>query len=258
MNIPAKKSLGQNFLKDETILQKIAESISTTSEDLIIEIGPGKGALTKYLVQKPSSLLCYEIDERMRDVLSVYESDKCRIFFQDFLQSDLNNVGFSYTHLYVMANIPYYITTPILTHILESNVVVCSMILLVQKEVALRFSAKPQTSDYGYFTVLLNHFYHVEYLFDVPSTSFSTPPKVTSSVIKLVRKESIVDLDFSKFSMFIGEAFSQKRKTLKNNLRNYDFNKISEVFISHNLPLTSRAEEISYDVFLELFFKLVL
>jgi len=255
--IKAKKSLGQNFLKDEQVLKKIANSFSINSNDLIIEIGPGTGALTKYLVQKSSSLLCYELDERLQPLLISFKSDKCNIIFDDFLKRDLKqDIKDTYEHIYVIANIPYYITTPILTHILESNVVITGLCLLVQKEVAKRFSSQPGTRDYGYFTVLLNHYFDVELLFDVPSSSFVPAPKVTSSVVRLIRKEKIVDVDIKKFQEFLKQAFSLKRKTLKNNLKGYDWSIIEGVLKECFLDINIRAENVSYEVFLKIFKRL--
>ena len=114
-NIPAKKSLGQNFLKDENILRKIADSFDVTEKDLIIEIGPGMGALTKYLIQKSSDLLCYEIDERLKDTLLSFSKENVQIIFDDFLKRNLKeDLQKDYEKIYVIANIPYYITTPII------------------------------------------------------------------------------------------------------------------------------------------------
>lgn len=252
----AKKSLGQNFLKDENVLQKISDSFEVNSDDVIIEIGPGMGALTKYLVKKPSSFVCIEKDERMKDFLDSYESDKVKVIYDDFLNCDLNEFKNVQGNIYVIANIPYYITTPIVKHILFSELNVFGMTLLVQREVAERFCATPGSRDYGYFTVLLHHFYDVHKLFDVSPSCFFPKPKVWSSVVKLVRKENIVDLDILKFQSFLKQCFSMKRKTLKNNLKGYDFDKIKNVLEFYGYGESVRAEEISYEVFVELFLKL--
>ncbi len=255
--INAKKSLGQNFLKDGHILQKISDSFLSCENDLIVEIGPGKGALTKYLVYKPSSLLCYELDWRMRDILLKYQSDRCQIIFDDFLQRDLKkDIKYSYEHIYFIANIPYYITTPIIEHILNSGILVSGMTFLIQKEVADRFCALPNSRFYGYFTVLLNHYFLMEKLFDVSPESFSPSPKVWSSVVKFVRKKDIYDLDVFSFQNFLKKAFSQKRKTLKNNLKEFDWEKIQAVLEKHMLSSSVRAEEIPYEIFVEIFMTL--
>ncbi len=255
--IYAKKSLGQNFLKDSNVLKKIANSFDVCENDLIIEIGPGKGALTKYLLDKKSSLICYELDERLKECLIYFESEKCHIVFDDFLKRDIaQDIQENYQHIYVIANIPYYITTPIIEHILESNIKIDGMTLLVQKEVALRFSAQPKSKDYGFFTVYLNHFFEIEKLFDVPASSFSPVPKVTSAVVKFIRKKEVHSIDMERFKVFLKEAFSQKRKKLKNNLKSYDWNVFKEVLLENHFDEDVRAEEVSYDVFLKMFLKI--
>ena len=253
-NVKAKKSLGQNFLKDENILKKIANSFPLEEGDLVIEIGPGKGALTKYLAQSKASLLCYEVDERMRPFLSTYESSTTRIIFDDFLKRSLkNDIIKDYNHIYVIANIPYYITTPIIEHVLESGIFIDGMTLLVQKEVALRFTATTKSKDYGYFTVYLKHFFEAKKLFDVPAHAFNPPPKVMSSVVQFVRKKEVVSLDITAFQSFLKQCFSKKRKTLRNNLRMLNWNKILPILQKYGFSGSVRAEELSYEVFVELF-----
>lgn len=251
--IPAKKSLGQNFLKDETVLQKIAGVISVKDEDMILEIGPGKGALTKYLVKKGCLYVAYEIDERMKSVLSSY-TDK--IFWKDFLKSDINQDLSSYTYesFYVVANIPYYITTPIIEHLIQSNIKISEMVLLVQKEVADRFCAKPHTKDYGYFTVFLNYYFEVSKEFDVSRHCFDPVPKVDSSVVHFKSKEK-ADVDTKLYFKFLKQCFANKRKTLKNNLKNYDWSLMLAILEKHGYKETVRAEEINEDVFLELYYQ---
>ena len=219
VNIEAKKSLGQNFLKDEKILKIIASSFPTSDNDLIIEIGPGQGALTKYFIQMPGSLICYEIDERMKDILVHFKSERSSIIFDDFLNRDISkDIVDDFENIYVIANIPYYITTPIIEHLLFSGITINGMTLLVQSEVADRFIASPKSRDYGYFTVLLNHFFEMRKLVDVPPSAFSPSPKVFSTVVKFVRKKNIVSLDLDSFQVFLKKAFQYKRKTLSNNI----------------------------------------
>lgn len=253
-NVKAKKSLGQNFLKDENVLKKIANSFSLEEGDLVIEIGPGKGALTKYFAFGPTDLLCYEVDERMRPFLSSYDSSTTRIIFDDFLKRNImDDIEKEYNHIYVIANIPYYITTPIVEHVLQSGVFINGMTLLVQKEVAMRFTAMPKNKEYGYFTVYLKHFFESKKLFDVPAEAFNPPPKVVSSVVKLVRKENIISLDVVAFQSFLKQCFSQKRKTLKNNLKMVDWNRVFPILQKEGLDETVRAEELSYELFVKLF-----
>ncbi len=252
--IPAKKSLGQNFLQDENILKKIADSINTLEDDLIIEIGPGKGALTKYLKAKNSYLLCYEIDTRMKDILNSYEDKKTNIIYKDFLKTniieDIKNIP--YNNIYIIANIPYYITTPIIKHVINlSNLK--SMTLLVQKEVAKRFTAKPGTKDYNSLTIYLNYYFDIKYLFEVKNTCFRPIPKVDSATVNFTKKEkNFICKNPDLFFKIVEDAFKMKRKTLKNNLKSYNWNKITSILANHNLPDTVRAEQIPIELFIEI------
>lgn len=254
MDIKAKKSLGQNFLNNEKILNDIANSVETKENDLIIEIGPGKGALTKYLSKKNSYLICYEVDTRMDTILKNYNNDKTKIVFNDFLKAnieeDIKDTNFN--NLYIIANIPYYITTPIIKKAITFKNLQ-AMTLLVQKEVAERLSAKPGNKAYGSLTVYLNYYFNIDYLFDVNKNCFTPSPKVDSAVIKFTRKNEMPQVkDENKLFQLIENSFKLKRKTLKNNLKEYNWNKINEILIKHNLPESIRAEELSLDLFIEI------
>lgn len=253
-NLKAKKSLGQNFLKDENILNKIANSIDTNN-DLIIEIGPGMGALTKKLKEKNSYLIAYELDERTKEYLFPLEDEKTKIIYKDFLKTnikeDINKIDYKFNNIYIIANIPYYITTPIIDHIIEQKINVKAMSLLVQKEVANRFSAKSKTKEYGAITVYLNNYFDIEKLFDVKNTCFNPIPKVDSAVVKFVKKENV--LEDKAFYKFLNICFAQKRKTLKNNLKNYDWQQVKKILIKNNISENCRAEELELDIFKELY-----
>lgn len=254
MEIKAKKSLGQNFLQNTIVLEKIANSIPTTNNDLIIEIGPGTGALTNFLKVKNSYLLCYEIDKRMSTLLNPIIDNKTQIIYQDFLKAnvlkDISNIP--YENIYIIANIPYYITTPIIKKAITIPKLK-SMSLLVQKEVAERFSAKPNTKAYNSLTVYLNYYFNINYLFDVKNTCFNPIPKIDSAVVNFTRKEVKYNLKNEElFFELVENAFKMKRKTLKNNLQNYNWNKIREVLINNNLPENIRAEQISLEIFIEI------
>lgn len=254
MEIKAKKSLGQNFLHDEFILTKIADSCLTTPSDLIIEIGPGKGALTKHLIKKNSYLICYEIDKRMQPILNNLVNHKTKIIYNDFLKTDIENdlKDIDYDNIYIIANIPYYITTPIIKHVINLPKLK-SMTLLVQKEVAERFNAKPNSKSYGSLTVYLNYYFDINYLFDVKNTCFTPSPKVDSAVINFTKKEINYNLlDESLFFKLVEDSFKMKRKTLKNNLKEYNWSKIEEVLINHNLSPQIRAEQISLELYIEI------
>ena len=251
MEIKAKKSLGQNFLQDETILQNIANSVYTNTSDLIIEIGPGKGALTKYLKKKGSFLICYELDERLKDLLKKYEDNKTKIIFKDFLKANIleDSKNFNYENIYIIANIPYYITTPIIKHIINLEQLK-SMTLLVQEEVARRICALPGSKSYGSLTVYLNYYFQIKYLFKVSKFAFNPVPKVESAVINFERKKEKSKVKSEElFFKLINDSFKMKRKTLKNNLKNYNWNKIKEVLNEKNLPEDIRAENLSLENF---------
>ena len=251
----AKKSLGQNFLINDTIINKIVSLFCVTEKDLILEIGPGRGALTEKLCLKKSNLVCIELDRDMKSILSKYESDQCHIIYDDILLVDLKNLlkHYNYENLFIIGNLPYYITSPILEHLISANINAKEMVFMVQKEVADRFSAKPCTSNYGYMTLYLDFYYNVTLEIFVPKTDFSPSPKVDSAVIKLTKKNVNYDVEAKQYFNFLKNAFRLKRKTLKNNLGHYDWNKIKNVLDKYRLPETVRAEEISQEIFIEIY-----
>lgn len=250
-----KKKFGQNFLKDNNIIKKISNVCDTEKDDLIIEIGPGSGALTEYLVNK-SNVIAYEIDTDLKEYLTNKFVDKNITFiFDDFLNrdlvSDLSNIR--YNKLYVIANLPYYITTPIINKIVESKIDVSKMVLMVQKEVGERFSAKIGTKDYSSITVFLNYYFDIKKEFIVSSECFYPKPNVDSVIVSFTRKDKRIDVKNEElFFKLVRDSFKQKRKTLKNNLREYDFEKIGQVLLKNNLPLDVRAENVPLEVFCEI------
>ena len=250
----AKKQYGQNFLVDKNIINQIISLIKLDENSLIIEIGPGRGALTEYLVKLKANLLCIEIDTDMKKFLDKYESDKCEIVYTDILDFDLKAKleTYNYKRLIIVGNLPYYITSPIMEHIIKSTVNPNQMIFMVQKEVAERYSAKAKSKDYGYMTVFLQHYYDVELKINVPNYCFNPPPKVESAVIELINNNKSYDLDNTYFD-FVKSCFRLKRKTLRNNLRDYDWDKILKVLLKNNLLDTVRAEELSEDIIIEIY-----
>ena len=251
----AKKSLGQNFLRDENIINKIAEEISAFSHDLIVEIGPGRGALTKKLVKKNTFYLALEIDKDLSDILQKYESDKAQIIYEDILKVDLNNYlkDLTYERLFIVGNLPYYITTPIIEKIIQSNLKITKLVIMVQKEVAERFMAQPKSKDYGYFTLYLRYFFDIKKVCDVSKNCFWPVPKVESMVISLEPRENKPNVDILKYQEFLKTCFTQKRKILKNNLKSYNWSKVNEILKEHNYPENVRAEELSEDIFIQIF-----
>ena len=252
-----KKQYGQNFLMDKNILDKISSSICPGQNDLIIEIGPGSGNLTKRLKEYKASLVCFEIDKSLDKYLNLLEDDKTKVVYEDFINVNLEEFvkNYNYENIYVIANIPYYITTPIIEKITFSNIKVKSLLLMVQKEVADRLSSTNGSREYGYITVLLNAFYNINKLFNVNRNSFYPVPNVDSAIIKLDSKECNL-LDFEKFNKLIKNAFRFKRKTLKNNLIGYDLNLVDSLLGKYGYSLSNRAEEIPVDVYINVANKL--
>lgn len=250
-----KKSLGQNFLKDKKVLINIIDIFKVTSDDLVIEIGPGQGALTKYLKLYDSKLICYEIDKRVEKYLTKFEDDKTKIIFKDFMEADiLDDIrNIEYDKLYIIANLPYYITSPIIEKIISLNLDVSGMAFMVQNEVADRYSAKCGTKDYGYMTALLSYYYDVTKSFVVSRKCFDPVPNVDSAVIKFVKKDKKYSVKNEKeLFRLIKDAFRMKRKNIKNNLGNYNLEKVAFVLNKYDLTLQDRAESIPIECFVEM------
>lgn len=248
-----KKSLGQNFLKDKNIINKISESIKPTEEDLIVEIGPGAGALTNELVKKNCDVICFEIDTRLKDILEAIDYPRLKIVFNDFLKVNLKEYidETKYKHIYFVGNLPYYITTAIINKIIdESNPY--EITVMVQKEVGDRFMSKPNSRDYGSLSVFLQYNFDVTRVVNVNKRCFEPVPKVDSVVVKLSKNKKWEANNEEKFYKLVKDSFKQKRKNLRNNLRNYDLTKVEDVLKKHNKDLTARAESLSIEQFVEI------
>lgn len=250
-----KKKFGQNFLSDKNILKKIASLADTNQNDIIIEIGPGAGALTEELVEK-SKVLAYEIDLDLKEkLLEKFHDKEIEIIFDDFLKRDITKdlENKKYNNLYVIANLPYYITTPIITKIIEEKIDVEKMVIMVQKEVGERFCAKTGSKDYSSITVFLNYYYDIKKEFIVSKNAFYPKPNVDSMIISLTKKKDrLLSQNEEIFFKLVKDSFKQKRKTLKNNLKDYDFDKVKEVLINNNIPTDVRAENISLETFIKI------
>ena len=246
-----KKSLGQNFLIDTSIVDRIIKSVDVKGNEKILEVGPGIGYLTKELKSFNSDLTCFEIDLDTKKYLDKLVDDKTKVIYKDFMQVDLNEYYNKDDKIHVIANIPYYITTPIIEKIIDSKLNILDMTLMVQKEVADRLSSKPKSSEYGYITVYLNYYFEVNKLFNVDKSCFNPAPKVDSAIIQLKKKDK-VKVNEEVFFKLIKDSFKLKRKNLRNNLREYDLDKIETILSNHGLSLTARAEELSLDVFIDI------
>lgn len=254
-NIKAKKKFGQNFLIDNNVLNNIVTKSEIENQN-VIEIGPGLGSLTNHLIKSAKKVICYEIDKDMVDILEerYKENEKIKIIFNDFLKIDLKKdiyEHFNNEDVIVVANLPYYITTAILTKILEETNQIRKIVVMVQKEVAMRLSGKPSTKDYNSLSVLIQYYTNVKTLFNVSPKSFIPAPEVDSSVILIERKETLQHLEseeyFLKFNRVI---FTQRRKTLSNNLKTgfkYSQELIEEILSKNNLQPTVRSESLTVE-----------
>ena len=256
-NFEFKKSLGQNFLNDKNVIHKIVESANIDKNTLVIEIGPGGGALTELMVPLAGYSLLYEADSRLenhlKDLLKDYKNYSIKIgdFLETDLKKDLNN--FSYDKVYVVANLPYYITTPIIMKFIEENVYPDQFVIMVQKEVAYRLSASVGSRDYGSLTVFLNHFYHIKKLFEVSRNCFIPKPNVDSAIVSMdLKKNRLTVLNMHIFQKLVRDSFLYKRKTIRNNLNGYNLEKIEEVLRKYGFDLSVRAEALSLEIFVEM------
>lgn len=248
-----KKKFGQNFLTDDNILNNIVDSANIDDETLVIEIGCGAGALTKKIVNVAKKVIGYEIDETLKPILSTI--DGADIIFCDFLKRDVKKdlEKYSYNKLYVIANLPYYITTPIITKIIDDKLNVDKIVVMVQKEVGDRFSAKPNSKDYNSLTLFIDYYFNVKKLFVVSKNVFIPKPNVDSVVVLFEKKDKKYDVINEKlFFKLIRDSFKQKRKTLKNNLKDYDFDLIKEVLTENNFSEDVRAEALPVEMFVKI------
>ena len=251
-----KKRLGQNFLKNKSIVDKIATINTDTSRSLVIEVGPGGGILTKELANNYKNVLAYEIDDSLKDELNkrISSFSNVDIIYKDFLKVDISEdiKKYDYDKLYFISNVPYYITSPILVKLIESKINFDKITMMVQKEVGDRFCAKEGNRNYGAMSVILGYLFNIKKEFLVSKNNFVPIPKVDSVVISFMLRDR-EELDFDKFRIFINDAFRHKRKTLKNNLGNYDLSIISSVLEENGHSLSDRAESINLELFIKIF-----
>lgn len=252
-----KKKFGQNFIIDENIINNIVTKANIDKDTLVIEIGPGAGSLTYFLAKFAKNVLCYEIDTTLKEILknNLKEYDNTEIIYKDFLEANvLEDIKkYEYKKLYVVANLPYYITTPIIIKLIEDKINVDKIVVMVQKEVGDRFKAVPGTKDYSSLSVFLNYYYSVKKIMDVSKNVFIPKPNVDSIVVEFDKKDNKLELiNEQLFFKLIRDSFAFKRKTLRNNLKSYDLVKISKVLERHNMDLSVRAEQISLELFVEI------
>ncbi|WP_283096124.1 16S rRNA (adenine(1518)-N(6)/adenine(1519)-N(6))-dimethyltransferase RsmA [Apilactobacillus xinyiensis] len=265
-HLSAKKSLGQNFLTDLNILQKIVDAANVSDEDNIIEIGPGIGGLTEQLAKRAKKVLAFEIDQNLLPVLddTLAEYNNVKVINQDILQANLpQTISSEFEEqgsVKVVANLPYYITTPIILDLLKGNANFDQIVVMMQKEVADRLVAKPGSKNYGSLSIIIQYLNNTEIAFEVPRTSFIPAPKVNSAIVSLSSRENIDNpvFDFDKFCGFVRGCFLHRRKTFWNNLQGL-FGKTPEIKNELKLALQSfdidagiRPEKLSIDEYVEL------
>lgn len=260
-HLTANKNLGQNFLIDETVIDTIVKSSQITKEDLVIEIGPGLGNLTKELLEKSGKVIAIELDERMTKILKdrFFMYDNFEIIHQDVLKVNFGQLiteekqNEKIRSVKVVANLPYYITTPIIMKLLEDKLDIESITVMIQKEVAERLCETPGGKKTGAITYSVYYYAEAEKILTVPNQSFIPEPEVTSEVIKLkIRKEAPVEVKNEElFFKVIKASFMQRRKTLVNSLANSDLftgkKEVMECLNNLEIALNIRGEKLSIE-----------
>jgi 16S rRNA (adenine1518-N6/adenine1519-N6)-dimethyltransferase len=245
-----KKRFGQNFLQDDNILNKIVKEINPQSDDLIIEIGPGYGALTQKLLSAAPNLIAVEIDDELASTLRE-KFPHLYLINEDFLETELSKLTSQVKRLRVVGNIPYNITSPILFKLIENNKLIKDAVFMVQLEVAKRMTSDRGTKDYGILAVVLKYFSETKLCFKISPNVFHPKPKVFSALVQIKFKEIIYPEDEQKlFIQIVKAAFGNRRKTLKNSLGNSIFHEID--FSNSGIDLSLRAENLSVDDFIKL------
>lgn len=258
------KKFGQNFLIDPHVLEKIMEASGITKEDFVLEIGPGIGTMTQYLCERAREVVAVEIDQNLIPILdeTLMEYDNVTVINEDVLKLDINHLAREKNGgnpIKVVANLPYYITTPIIMGLFESRVPIDSITIMVQKEVADRMQVGPGTKDYGALSLAVQYYAKPEIVANVPPNCFMPRPTVGSAVIRLTRYTSVPVQVADEQLMFqiIRASFNQRRKTLANGLNNFPSICLTKEVIQESiqelgLPVTVRGETLTLDQFAEL------
>ena len=260
-NFNFQKKFGQNFLIDTHVLDKIINAAEITKEDFVLEIGPGIGTMTQYLCENAREVIAVEIDKNLIPILedTLKEYDNVTVINEDVLKVDINKLAEEKNNkepIKVVANLPYYITTPIIMGLFESHVPIDSITIMVQKEVAERMQVGPGTKEYGALSLAVQYYAKPEIIANVPPNCFMPRPKVGSAVIRLTRhKETPVQVEDEKLMFrIIRASFNQRRKTLVNGLKNSGELSLSKEIIEESIeelgvPLTIRGEALSLEQF---------
>lgn len=266
-NIRANKRYGQNFLIDDDILNGIVNVANISKEDLVIEIGPGLGNLTKYLLESAGYVIAVEIDKKMIEILndrfSKYENflllneDILKVNIDEIIKKIEKESGIKYKNIKVVANLPYYVTTPIIFKLLQDENKINEITIMVQKEVADRMVANVKSKDYGILTLMVKYLADADIKLEVKNTCFIPAPNVTSSVIKLIKEKKYTVSNEKMLFDLIHSSFAQRRKKMINSLvatkfMNFDKNFIENIFKECNIDFNTRAEELSIEKYIQI------
>lgn len=248
----AKKSLGQHFLFDQSILTSIVDASGITPDDTVVEIGPGPGAMTRLLASRAKRLIAIELDDElfMRLIAEYEGNEKVELHHADALKFDYSSIGEPFK---VVANIPYYITTPLIFRVMEAKPLLRSMTLTIQKEVAERIVAAPGSKDYGVLTLSVQYYANAKLISIVPAGAFRPVPKVDSAVIRIdiLERPAVAVADEAAFFRIIRAGFSQRRKTLSNSLKPL-WENVKDILIENGIDPVRRAETLSMEEFARL------
>lgn len=252
-NFQFKKKYGQNFLIDQNKIKEIISKSEMNKDTLVIEIGPGAGALTAHLAEKSKQVIAYEIDTDLKEILSKIEEahSNLKVIYQDFLTVNLKDAikDYDYQKLYIVSNLPYYITTPIIEKIVKEKLSVSKMVLMMQKEAGERFLKTSGEKEYNAIHVLLSYYYHLSKLTMVSRSCFYPVPNVDSVVLLLEEKtEKLFLQNEDLFVELVQTAFLHKRKNLRNNLKKYDLERLEK----GGFDLSKRAEQLSLEEFVQM------
>lgn len=263
LGVKPKKGLSQNFLIDGNIVRKIREVSEATFEDIILEIGPGPGALTEELLKEGAQVIAVEKDRQLAQKLERLQTEDGRlsIYCQDILTFPIQEIITSKIQgkkkAKVIANLPYHLTTPIISLLVPLNTIFSTLTLMVQEEVAQRFVAKPKSSEWSSISLFLNFYSSPEYAFKVKRSCFYPSPKVDSAIVIFKLKEPPLKKSEDQFFKLTRRCFQQRRKMITSSLSElYPKKAIQEALVKRGLPLSSRPEELSLEDFLDLFHEL--
>lgn len=244
-----KRSLGQNFLRDDTVVSRIVATLDISRDDSVVEIGPGRGVLTERLVETGASIVAVEIDQELIPVLQRRFADKAnfQVIEADFLTVDVDAVlgSIPSQRVKIVGNLPYYISTPIIQRLITLGPRFDRAVLMLQREVVERLTAEPGNSERGFITVLTENSFKTKHLFDVPPEAFFPAPKVWSSVMRII-PTGVDPGDHAKLAPLLSAAFAQKRKTILNNLRTYISN-AGELLHLSGIEPSRRAETLTLE-----------